>query len=154
MRKAITKVHEEERSATVGDEIHSDLWGPAPVETIARKKYYISFTDDYSRYTTIYFLQTKDETFSSYQLYEAWLLTQHHICIKCLRSDRGGEYLSEEFSNHLKKQGTIRKLTVHDTLEHNGVAECLNCTILKKVRATFHDSRLPKLLKQPCMQCI
>lgn len=146
MRKAITKVREEERSAAVGEEIHSDLWGPAPVETIARKKYYVSFTDDYSRYTTIYFLQTKDETFSSYQLYEAWLLTQHHTRIKCLRSDRGGEYLSEEFSNHLKKQGTIRKLTVHDTPEHNGVAERLNRTILEKVRAMFHDSGLPKFL--------
>ena len=110
----------------MGDEIHSDLWGPAPVETINRKQYFISFTDDYSRYTNIYFLSTKDETFNFYRIYEAWLSTQYKVHIKNLRSDRGGEYLSEEFSDHLKKAGTMRRLTVHDTPEHNGVAEHLN----------------------------
>jgi hypothetical protein len=50
----------------VGDEVHSDLWGPAPVESINHKRYYVSFTDDHSRYTTIYFLHTKDKTFDSY----------------------------------------------------------------------------------------
>jgi len=146
LRKAVTKVREGERSTAVGEEVHSDLWGPAPVETISRKRYYVSFTDDYSRYTNVYFLSTKDETFESYQVYEAWLSTQHNAHIKCLRSDRGGEYLSEEFSTHLKKAGTTRKLTVHDTPEHNGVAERLNRTILEKVRAMLHESDLPKFL--------
>ena len=65
-RKQISKVQEGERSTAVGDEIHSDLWGPAPVETINQKQYYISFMDDYSRFTNVYFLATKDETFNSY----------------------------------------------------------------------------------------
>lgn len=59
---------------------------------------------------------------------------------------KGGEYLSDEFSAHLKKKGTVRKLVVHDTLEHNGVAEHLNRTLLKKVRAMLHESGLPKFL--------
>ena len=145
-RRSVTKVREGERHIAVGDEIHSDLWGPAPVESINHKRYYVSFTDDYSRYTNVYFLHTKDETFDSYQAYEAWLSTQHNAKIKCLRSDRGGEYLSDEFMKHLKKAGTMRKLTVHDTPEHNGVAERLNRTILEKVRAMLHDSDLPKFL--------
>ena len=74
----------------------------------------------------VYFLATKDETFNSYQLYKAWLSTQYNVHIKSLCSDRGGEYLGEEFSSHLKKAGTMRKLTVHDIPEHNGVAEHLN----------------------------
>jgi len=94
----------------------------------------------------VYFLTTKDEAFKSYQIYEAWLSTQHNARIKCLRSDRGGEYLSDEFSAHLKKAGTVRKLTVHDTPEHNGVAERLNRTIIEKVRAMLYDSGLPKFL--------
>src|ERR1700678_2242173 len=89
---------------------------------------------------------TKDETINFYRLYEAWLSTQYNVRIKSLRSDRGGEYLSEEFSNHLKKAGTMRKLTVHDTPEHNGVAEHLNRTLLEKVRAMLHESSLPKFL--------
>jgi transposase InsO family protein len=145
-RKSITKVREGKRHTAVGDEVHSDLWGPAPVESINHKRYYVSFTDDYSRYTTVYFLHTKDETFDSYRAFEAWLSTQYNAKIKCLRSDRGGEYLGQEFSAYLKGTGTIRKLTVHDTPEHNGVAERLNRTILEKVRAMLHESDLPKFL--------
>ena len=102
--------------------------------------------DDYSRFMNVYFFSTKDETFNSYQIYKAWLSTQYNVHIKSLCSNRGGEYLGEEFSNHLKKAGTTRKLTVHDTLEHNGVAERLNWTILEKVWAMLHESDLPKFL--------
>ena len=48
-RKAIVKAQDGDRCEAVGDEVHSDLWGPAPVETLGRKRYYISFTDDHSR---------------------------------------------------------------------------------------------------------
>ena len=145
-RKAIAKVRDGERCAELGDEIHSDLWGPSPVETLGKKRYYISFTDDYTRHTTVYFLHTKDEAFDSYRVYEAWLSTQYKVRIKCLNSDRGGEYMSKEFSDHLKKAGTTRRLTVHDTPEHNGVAERGNRTNLEIARAMMHDSGLPKSL--------
>ena len=36
-RKSVTKVREGDRQTAVGDEIHSNLWGPAPVESISRK---------------------------------------------------------------------------------------------------------------------
>ena len=143
-KKSIVKVREGGRCPAIGDEVHSDLWGPASVESINRKLYYVSFTDDHSRYTHVYFLNSKDETFDSYRAYEA--STQQNTKIKSLRSDRGGEYLSDEFSAHLKSAGTIRKLTVHDTPEHNGVSERLNRTIMEKVRAMLHESGLLKFL--------
>ena len=145
-RKVVKKVREGERCGAVGDEIHSDLWGPSPVQTIGKKEYYISFTDDHSRYTSVYFLRTKDEAFNFYRIYEAWLWTQYKVRIKCLNSDRGGEYMSDEFSDHLKKAGTTRRLTVHDTPEHNGVSERGNRTNLEFTRAMLHDSGLPKFL--------
>ena len=145
-RKAIAKVRSGDRCAELGDEIHSDLWGPSPVETLGKKRYYISFTDDFTRHTTVYFLHTKDEAFSSYRVYEAWLATQYKVRIKCLNSDRGGEYMSKEFSDHLRKAGTTRRLTVHDTPEHNGIAERGNRTNLEIGRAMLHDSNLPKFL--------
>ena len=57
-----------------------------------------------------------------------------------------GEYLSDEFSVHLKLAGTIRKLTMHDTPKHNGVSKRLNRTIMEKVRAMLHKSGMPKFL--------
>jgi hypothetical protein len=68
--------------------------------------------------------------------------TQKKVSIKCLRSDRGAEYRSAAFD---AQQGTIRRLTVHDTPgpEYNGVSERLNRTLLNKVRTMLHDSGLP-----------
>jgi Reverse transcriptase (RNA-dependent DNA polymerase)/GAG-pre-integrase domain len=145
-RKAMIKIREGGICPAIGDEIHSDLWGKAPVESINHKLYYISFTDDHSRFTKIYFLYTRDESYESYRSYEAWLSTQKNAKIKCLCTDRGGEYLGNEFSAHLRSAGTIRRLTVHDTPEHNGVSERLNRTIMEKVHAMLHDSGLPKFL--------
>ena len=73
-------------------------------------------------------------------------MTQQNTKIKCLLTDRGGEYLSDEFSEHLKLAGTIRKLTVHDTPEHNGVSECLNHILMEKLRVMLDASGLPKFL--------
>jgi hypothetical protein len=94
----------------------------------------------------IYLLNTKDEAFSAYKKYEKLLETQFGVRIKCLYSDRGGEYLSKEFMAHLKAAGMTQNLTVHNTPEHNGVAERLNCTLLEKVRAMLHTKDLPKNL--------
>jgi hypothetical protein len=140
------KVWECERSARVGNKIHSDLWGPAPVETINRWLYYISFTDNFSCHSTAYLLCEKSEALTSYKSFEAQLLTQYDIRMKWLHMDRVGEYLSNAFNAHLAEMGTTWKLTVHDIPEYNGVSEHLKHTILKKVRAMIHDSGLPKFL--------
>ena len=88
----------------------------------------------------MFFLKKESETFASYKFYQALVQTQHGTTIKVLQSDRGGEYLDKEFILYLKNAGTVNKLTVHDTPQHNGVAERLNGTILKKVHALLHAS--------------
>src|ERR1700683_5107631 len=107
----------------IGGWVHSDVWGPAPVQTINSREYYTSYTDDRSRYTHVYLLRTKNQNFDAYKNYEAELRTQRGAHIKRLRSDRRGEYLSGPFDEHLAKSGTLQSLTVHDTPEYNGVSE-------------------------------
>ena len=114
-RKPIQKVRGGERATEFGGEVHSDLWGPAPVESRGGKRYYITFTDDKTRLTHLYLLRKKDEAFNSYKDYEAWVNTQLSAKIKTLHSDRGGEYKGKEFIVHLKSKGTTSKFTVHDT---------------------------------------
>src|ERR1700678_2212415 len=130
-RKSIQKVRGGERATEFGGEVHSDLWGPAPVESRGGKRYYITFTDDKTCLTHLYLLRNKDEAFATYKEYEAWVATQLSAKIKILHSDRGGEYKAKKFITHLKSKGTILKYTVHDTPQHNGVAERRNCTIVK-----------------------
>lgn len=86
-RKPIAKERVEEQATEIGKEIHSNMWGYAPVETINHKEYFVSFTDNYTCYTKIYLLHTKDKVFESYLQFEAWLKTQFDIPIKKLHSN-------------------------------------------------------------------
>ena len=124
----------------------SDVWGPMPVETLRGKRYYITFTDDHSRLTYLCTLRQKSETFAAYQQFEAWLDRQLAAKVHMLHLDQGGEYLGNEFVMYLKRQGTAQRLTVHDTPQHNGIAERLNRTILEHVRALLHASGQLKFL--------
>ena len=86
-RKPVPKIRDGERAMKFGDEIHTDLWGPAPVATKGGKKYYITFTDDMTCLTHLYLLCAKSEAFAAYKEYEAWCQTQLDAKIKVLHSD-------------------------------------------------------------------
>ena len=72
------------------------------------------------------------------------LKTHHGKHIKLLQSDRGSKFLSNEFTNHLKKNGMLQSLAVHDTPKENGVAEQLNCMLLEQARPILMTAQLPK----------
>ena len=136
----------EPRVSAFGKEIHSNMWGKSPVMMPGHKEYYVSFKDDYSHWTHLKLLATKDETFKAYQDFEVWANTQHGTKIMRLQSDQGGEYLDGEFSKHLRRNGTIRLLTTHNTPEYNRVWEWLNWTLLECTHTLLHASKLPKNL--------
>jgi transposase InsO family protein len=91
-------------------------------------------------------LRSKDQTLDAYKSFAAWAHTQHDVQIKRLHSDRGGEYTGNNFTTFLKEQGTERRLTTHDTPQHNGVAESLNRRLVERVRAYLIQTGLPKFL--------
>ena len=141
--KPVAKAHEGECASTFGEEVHLDLWGPAPVATLWGCCYYVSFTDDKTQHTSLYLLWQKSDTLATYKEYEVDCCTQFGARIRVLHSDGGSEYTGREFTLHLKHSGTCQKLTVHDTLQHNGITKHLNHTILEKVRAMLHSSGGP-----------
>jgi hypothetical protein len=106
----------------------------------------VLFTDDKTRCSYLALVRQKSDVPGAYQHFEAWLKAQFGATMKILRSDRGGEYQSEEFSNHLATTGTVQKLTVHDTPEFNSVAKRLNRTLLKRAQEMLHASGLPRFL--------
>ena len=145
-RKEIRKEREAPLAAAFGDEVHTDLWGPSPVPSLGGRAYYVTFTDDYSRFTKLTPLRTKDQTLEAYKSFASWAHTQHGVKVKRLRSDRGGEYTGDAFSKFLAGEGTERRLTTHDTPQHNGVAESLNRRLMERVRAVIIQADLPKSL--------
>jgi transposase InsO family protein len=116
-----------------GEEVHSDVWGPSPVTSIGGRKYYITFTDDYTRYTWAQTLKAKSDAITAYKSFAAWARTQHSAVIRQLRSDQGGEYMSNNLKGFLQEQGTEQRLMTHDTPQHNGIAESLNRCLLERV---------------------
>ena len=139
-------MREGERAAAFGGEVHSDLWGKAPVESKGGKNYYITFIDDKTQLMHLYLLKTKDETPKVYKHYEAWVEMQMGTKIKVLNSDRGGEYQGTDFVDYLKSKGTHQKLNVHNMPQHARVAEHQNCTIGERMQALLYVSGLPKNL--------
>lgn len=75
-------IHKEQTANAFGNEVHTDLWGLSPLLMIGGCKYYVSFTDDYSCYTQLAPLHSKDETLEAYRAYAAWARTQHGAHIK------------------------------------------------------------------------
>ena len=63
--------------------------------------------------------------------------------LKVLRSDRGGKYTTGEVQSFLKEKGIKHELTTADTPQHNGVAECINCTLVKQVCTMLVEAELP-----------
>jgi transposase InsO family protein len=146
-RQPIPKVRISPPAQSFGDEIHTDVWGPATIATGQARRYFITFTDDATQYPVTYLLRTKDEALEAYKSFEAWAIAQQHCkAIKVLRSDRGSEYLSSTFDQHLAKADTARKLTTHDTLQLNSIAERLNRTLMERICRLTHASGLPKSL--------
>ena len=86
-RKSIPKEWTDYTSHVLRDKIHSDVWGPANPQSYNRKLYYVSFTDNYMRWTTVYCIGQKSEVFQRYKEYQALLKTQYGNQIKLLQSD-------------------------------------------------------------------
>ena len=101
-QKPAPKVRESNRAEVFGGEVHSDLWGKAPVESKGGKKYYVTFIDNKTCLTHLYLLKLKDKTEKVYKQYEAWVETQMGVKIKVLHSDRGGEYQGNDFVEYLR----------------------------------------------------
>ena len=85
--KPAPTVRERDRAEVFGGEVHSDLWGKAPVESKGGKKYYITFINDKTRLMHLYLLKMKDETEKVYKQYKAWVEMQMGVKIKVLHSD-------------------------------------------------------------------
>jgi hypothetical protein len=92
----------EHRSMGILNLVHLYVCGRMSVASITRNMYYVSFIDDFSRKTWIYFLKTKDEVFSRFQEFKALVENQIGKKIKVLRSNNGEEYTSKEFEGFCK----------------------------------------------------
>src|SRR3954464_11140031 len=92
----------------------------------------------------VYLLKSKDEALSFFKIYKAEAENQLDRKIKRLRSDRGGEYFSNEFDFFCAEHGIIHERTPPYSPQSNGVAERKNRTLTDLVNAMLDTSGLSK----------
>ena len=134
------------RAIKVGDITHSDLWGPARVESIGRNLYYIAFIDDYSHYVTIKFLNSKSEVTQKVKDYTEWIKMQSRHTVKAFRFNGGGEFMSKNLKGWLDEFGIEQQTSTPYSPQQHGIAEHPNCTLVELMRAMLIDTKLPKFL--------
>ncbi|GJX06714.1 retrotransposon protein, putative, ty1-copia subclass [Tanacetum coccineum] len=136
--------HQVERAKDLLGLIHTDVCGPFKITSRQGASYFVTFTDDFSRYGYVYLLKHKHEVFETFKVFQKEVENITGKTIKSLRSDRGGEYMSQEFLDHLKDHGIIAHRTPPYTPQHNGVSERRNRTLLDMVRSMMSQTTLPK----------
>ncbi|GJW82702.1 zinc finger, CCHC-type containing protein, partial [Tanacetum coccineum] len=97
----------------------TDVCGPFKIVSRQGASYFITFTDDFSRYGYVYLLKHKHEVFETFKVFQKEVENQLRKTIKSLRSDHGGEYMSQEFLDHLKEHGIIAHRTTPYTPQKN-----------------------------------
>jgi hypothetical protein len=123
------------REKVILELIHSDVFGPMHVPSLAKFVYYVSIIDDFSRNTWIDFLRKKYEVFDKFKEFKALVENQTEKKIKVLRTHNGGEFYGNEFEEFCKKCCIARQKTTPYTPKQNGVAERMNKTSMEKARS-------------------
>ncbi len=93
------------------DLIHTDVAGPLPVPSKGGSLYFVTFIDNRSRYLTVFPIKSKSHCFSCFVKFHSSEETQKGRKIKAIRSDGGGEYLSNEFKAFLNQNGIHHQQT-------------------------------------------
>lgn len=131
------------RASSVGELIHSDV---CSFEVPSREgyNYFITFIDDFSKFTTIYPMKSKSDAFSCFKVFQAKFEVGLSATIKKLRTDNGGEYLSTAFLSYLSNAGIEQCPGPPHSPQLNGVSERTNRTICNHIRCSLLSSALPK----------
>jgi hypothetical protein len=80
--------------------VHNDLCGPLSSPSFSGCKYFLTFIDDFSRCTLVYFLKLKSEVFDTFLAYKALVEKQSGHQIQKLRRDNGDEYVNNNFTSY------------------------------------------------------
>ena len=115
--------------------VHTDVCGPMSTQAKEGYEYFITFTDDYSRYGYVYLMRQMSEAFEKFKDFRPKVENQLGKHIKVIRSDCGREYLLGDFKDYLIQNGIVSQLTTPRTPQQNGVAKRMNITLLEMVRS-------------------
>jgi len=120
--------------------ISSDVWGPAPV-SVGRHSYYVSFIDDFSKYTWIYLIKQKSDVFQVFKNFQNFVERKFGRKIISMQTDWGGEY--EKLNSFFQQIGIAHRVSYPHAHQQNGVAERKHRHIVEVGLALLANASMP-----------
>ena len=109
-----------ERNSTILEFVHTDVCDLNGILTRDNMRYFVTFIDDFSKYSTVLLMKSKDEQFENFKVFKTRVENQLEKTIKRVRSDRGGEYTSNDINKFCEENGIIHATTSPYSPQSNG----------------------------------
>ncbi|GKA41289.1 retrovirus-related pol polyprotein from transposon TNT 1-94 [Tanacetum coccineum] len=145
-KKHTHKPKTENTNLKVLNTLHMDLCGPMHVQTINGKKYILVIVDDYSQFTWVKFLRSKDETLEVVTKFLKQIQVGLNKTVRFIRTDNGTEFVNKTLSNYYESVGIFHQKIVPRTPQQNGVVERRNRTLVEAARTMLIFSKAPMFL--------
>ncbi|KAK1645576.1 hypothetical protein QYE76_063381, partial [Lolium multiflorum] len=123
--------------------LHLDLFGPSHYDTLGGSKYGLVIVDDYSRYSWVFLLKTKDETHREFITFTKKAQRMYESEIKAIRTDNGTEFKNYTMQEFVDDEGIKHEFSAPYTPQQNGVVERKNRTIIEMSRTMLSEFNSP-----------
>nr|GFA36694.1 retrovirus-related Pol polyprotein from transposon TNT 1-94 [Tanacetum cinerariifolium] len=126
--------------------LHMDLCGLMCVQSINGKRYVLVVVDDYSRYTWVFFLHSKDEASEVIICFIKKTQVNLQLQVQRVRTNNGTEFKNKTLAKFFDEVGITQQFSAARTPQQNGVVERRNQTLVKAARTMLTFTNLPSFL--------
>jgi transposase InsO family protein len=124
--------------------LHVGIVSPSRVHSMGGKWYVLIIIDDYSRYSWVFFLESKDEVFEHFWLLALRLNNEHPNYLKVIHSDNGSEFRNASFDEFCLEHGIDQQFFTPHIPQQNGVIERKNRSLVEMARTMLDEHRTPR----------
>ncbi|KAD3336075.1 hypothetical protein E3N88_31594 [Mikania micrantha] len=128
------------------NQLCEDLCGPINPPTLGGNSYFLLIVDDYCRFMWVYLLKTKSEAFEAFRRFKLQVEKESSYVLKATRTDRGGEFNSDQFRDFCLQNGIHRQLTAPYSPQQNKVVKRCNKTVMEMTRSMLKAMKMPDYL--------
>nr|GEZ68028.1 retrovirus-related Pol polyprotein from transposon TNT 1-94 [Tanacetum cinerariifolium] len=149
MGKSTKKTHKPKSEDTNQEKLyllHMDLYGPIRVESVNGKKYILVIVDDYSRFSWVKFLRSKDETLDFIIKFLKMIQVRLKVPVRRIRTVNGTEFVNQTLCDYYEEVGISHETSIACSLQQNGVIERRNNTLIKVARTMLIYAQAPLFL--------
>ena len=123
--------------------VHCDLWGPAPIVSRDKFRFYAIFVDEFTNFTWLFPLRHKSDLFDTFVQFHNYVSCQFDAKIRIFQSDEGGEFAAKAFTDFLTAKGIHHQSACPKTPEQNGKAERKHRSITELGLTMMFHAKIP-----------